>query len=226
MVKAGYVRHIGLSEVGAATIRRAHAVHPIADLQIEYSLISRGIEDGNPAGLPRARHRRHRLRRAVARPDQRPLVEESARRRQGDIRKRSPALPGGESRPQSRAGRGIARGCRHEGGARSRRSRSPGCCRAARISCLWSAHAAAIGWPRRSAALDLALDAGRPGGDRSGGADRTRRRATATNAHQMAMLDSERKGTAGRALPGSVRLAETGASGKASCSRARHALVT
>ncbi|MFT2212316.1 aldo/keto reductase [Rhizobium giardinii] len=45
MIKAGYVRHIGLSEVGAETIRRAAAVHPIADLQIEYSLISRGIED-------------------------------------------------------------------------------------------------------------------------------------------------------------------------------------
>jgi aryl-alcohol dehydrogenase-like predicted oxidoreductase len=44
MVRAGYVRHIGLSEVGAETIRRAHAVHPIADLQIEYSLMSRGIE--------------------------------------------------------------------------------------------------------------------------------------------------------------------------------------
>lgn len=45
MVKAGFVRHIGLSEVGADTIRRAAAVHPIVDLQIEYSLISRGIED-------------------------------------------------------------------------------------------------------------------------------------------------------------------------------------
>lgn len=44
MVKAGYVRHIGLSEVGVETIRRAHAVHPICDLQIEYSLISRGPE--------------------------------------------------------------------------------------------------------------------------------------------------------------------------------------
>jgi aryl-alcohol dehydrogenase-like predicted oxidoreductase len=44
MVKAGYVRYIGLSEVGAGTIRRAHAVHPIADLQIEYSLMSRGVE--------------------------------------------------------------------------------------------------------------------------------------------------------------------------------------
>jgi aryl-alcohol dehydrogenase-like predicted oxidoreductase len=44
MVDAGYVRHIGLSEVDAATIRRAHAVHPIADLQIEYSLLSRAVE--------------------------------------------------------------------------------------------------------------------------------------------------------------------------------------
>ncbi len=44
LVQAGYVRHIGLSEVGAETIRRAAAVHPISDLQIEYSLISRGIE--------------------------------------------------------------------------------------------------------------------------------------------------------------------------------------
>ena len=44
MVKAGYVRYIGLSEVSAQTIRKAHAIHPIADLQIEYSLISRGIE--------------------------------------------------------------------------------------------------------------------------------------------------------------------------------------
>ena len=44
MVKAGYVRHIGLSEMGAATIRRAHKVHPIAALQIEYGLMARGIE--------------------------------------------------------------------------------------------------------------------------------------------------------------------------------------
>jgi aryl-alcohol dehydrogenase-like predicted oxidoreductase len=43
-VQRGYVRHIGLSEAGADTIRRAHATHPIVDLQIEYSLISRGIE--------------------------------------------------------------------------------------------------------------------------------------------------------------------------------------
>jgi aryl-alcohol dehydrogenase-like predicted oxidoreductase len=50
LVKAGHVRHIGLSEVNADTLRRAHAVHPISDVQIEYSLISRGME----AGLLRA----------------------------------------------------------------------------------------------------------------------------------------------------------------------------
>ncbi|WP_434382187.1 aldo/keto reductase [Melittangium boletus] len=45
LVKAGYVRKIGLSEVGPETLRRAAKVHPIADLQIEYSLASRGPED-------------------------------------------------------------------------------------------------------------------------------------------------------------------------------------
>ncbi|GAA3921329.1 aldo/keto reductase [Amorphoplanes auranticolor] len=44
MIDAGYVRHLGLSEVGAETIRRAQAVHPVADLQIEYSLLSRAVE--------------------------------------------------------------------------------------------------------------------------------------------------------------------------------------
>lgn len=44
LVEAGHIRHIGLSEVGAETLRRAAAVHPIVDLQIEYSLLSRGPE--------------------------------------------------------------------------------------------------------------------------------------------------------------------------------------
>jgi len=44
MIDAGYVRSIGLSEVGVETLRRAHATHPICDLQIEYSLLSRGVE--------------------------------------------------------------------------------------------------------------------------------------------------------------------------------------
>jgi aryl-alcohol dehydrogenase-like predicted oxidoreductase len=52
LVQAGYVRYIGLSEVGPETIRRAATTHPICDLQIEYSLISRGIE---PAILPECR---------------------------------------------------------------------------------------------------------------------------------------------------------------------------
>ncbi|MEV7771108.1 aldo/keto reductase [Kitasatospora sp. NPDC086791] len=52
LVKDGYVRHIGLSEVGADTLRRAAAVHPISDLQIEYSLLTRSLET---AVLPAAR---------------------------------------------------------------------------------------------------------------------------------------------------------------------------
>jgi aryl-alcohol dehydrogenase-like predicted oxidoreductase len=44
MITAGHVRHVGLSEAGAETIHRAHATHPVADLQIEYSLLSREIE--------------------------------------------------------------------------------------------------------------------------------------------------------------------------------------
>jgi len=44
MIDAGYVRYVGLSEAGADTIRRAHAVHPVADVQLEYSLLSRDIE--------------------------------------------------------------------------------------------------------------------------------------------------------------------------------------
>jgi aryl-alcohol dehydrogenase-like predicted oxidoreductase len=44
LIKAGYVRHLGLSEVSPATVKRAHAVTPVCDLQIEYALVTRGIE--------------------------------------------------------------------------------------------------------------------------------------------------------------------------------------
>ncbi len=44
-IDKGWIRHIGLSEVGAETLRRAAAVHPVSDLQIEYALVTRGIED-------------------------------------------------------------------------------------------------------------------------------------------------------------------------------------
>lgn len=46
LIAAGYVRHLGLSEASAQTVRRAHAVTPVSDLQIEYSILSRGIESG------------------------------------------------------------------------------------------------------------------------------------------------------------------------------------
>jgi aryl-alcohol dehydrogenase-like predicted oxidoreductase len=52
LIEAGYVRRLGLSEMGADTLRRAHAVTPVSDMQIEYSLMSRGIET---AILPAAR---------------------------------------------------------------------------------------------------------------------------------------------------------------------------
>jgi aryl-alcohol dehydrogenase-like predicted oxidoreductase len=52
LIQAGYVRYLGLSEVGPDTLRRAHAVHPVTDLQIEYSLLSRGVES---AVLPACR---------------------------------------------------------------------------------------------------------------------------------------------------------------------------
>ena len=68
MIKAGYVRAIGLSEVGPKTIRRAHAVHPIADLQIEYSLISRSPESHIFPLLERVGNRGDGLRRALSRP--------------------------------------------------------------------------------------------------------------------------------------------------------------
>jgi aryl-alcohol dehydrogenase-like predicted oxidoreductase len=45
LIEAGHVRHLGLSEVGPDTVRRANAVHPVSDLQIEYSLLSRAVED-------------------------------------------------------------------------------------------------------------------------------------------------------------------------------------
>ena len=57
LVEAGKVRHLGLSEAAAETIRRAHATHPITALQTEYSLFTRDIEDEILPARPRARHR-------------------------------------------------------------------------------------------------------------------------------------------------------------------------
>ena len=89
LIQGGYVRFVGLSEAGAATVRRAHAVHPICDLQIEYSLISRGIEK---AILPAVRE----LGIAVTAYGvlSRGLLTGSQPREQSDIRARLPRFTG------------------------------------------------------------------------------------------------------------------------------------
>ena len=106
MVKAGYVRHIGLSEVGAETIRRAHAVHPIADLQIEYSLMSRGTE---AEILPTTRELGigdHRLWRAVARAPERTRACACYQRRSS--RRANAAFPAGQFGKELAPRRGAA----------------------------------------------------------------------------------------------------------------------
>ena len=73
LVEAGKVRYLGLSEAAPATIRRAHAVHPITALQTEYSLWSRDPEDEILPTGPRARHRLRRLQPARPRLPDRPV---------------------------------------------------------------------------------------------------------------------------------------------------------
>ncbi len=195
MVKAGYVRHIGLSEVGAETIRRAHAVHPIADLQIEYSLISRGIEDEILPTLPRARHRHHRLWRAVARIDQRPLVEgalEDSRR----LPRHGAALPGARtSTAISRWSKRCARLPRQGRYRRAGRDRLGACARR-RHRPLRRRAPARSPRRRRSAPWTSRFERRGRRGRSSAPCQRVRPPASATTPHQMAMLDSERKRTA------------------------------
>ena len=91
MVRAGYVRHIGLSETSAAAIRRAHATHPIAALQIEYSLMSRSIEQDI---LPTVRELGIAL--VAYGVLSRGLISDGAQRSQGagEIRRRMPRFVG------------------------------------------------------------------------------------------------------------------------------------
>ena len=95
MIDAGYVRHVGLSEVDAATIRRAHAVHPVADLQIEYSLMSRAVGGGRAAHAAGARHRPDRVRGPRPRPDLRALDAPTAPPTPAISRGVSPRFSGG-----------------------------------------------------------------------------------------------------------------------------------
>ena len=142
MVQAGYVRHIGLSEVGADTLRRAHAVHPIADLQIEYSLISRGIEDEI---LPTARE----LGIGITAYG---VLSRGLISGHWSAGPRGPATSAGhlprftgENLERNLALVEALRAVAEERAPPSPRSRSPGCSPAARTSCRWSAPAAATG---------------------------------------------------------------------------------
>ena len=179
LIAEGYVRHVGLSEAGADTIRRAHAVHPVADLQIEYSLISRGIEDrilptcrelgvGITAYgvLSRGLMSGHWTKDRAATP--------------GDFRAYSPALQGREPRAQPGPRGGAPLGGRRPWRHRGAGSPSPGCSRGARTSCPWWARAGAIAWRKRwapsswssgpddLAAIEAAVPPGSAAGERYG----------------------------------------------------------
>lgn len=145
-VEAGHVRHIGLSEVGADTLRRAAAVAPIADLQIEYSLISRGIEEEI---LPTARELGIGVT-AYGVLSRGLISGHFSRDRElapGDFRGMSPDSRARTCSATSTWSTPCARSRRTRGSA-SPRPRSPGCSRAARTSCRWWAPAAGTGCPR------------------------------------------------------------------------------
>ena len=157
LVQAGYVRHIGLSEVGADTIRRAHAVHPIADLQIEYSLVTRGIEDEI---LPVARELGIGI--TAYGVLSRGLLSghwtASGSRAVSDFRG-----PARASRARTWSTTcAWSRRCARSPTRRARpspRSPSPGCCPAARTSSRWSAPARRERLAEALGALDLQLAA-------------------------------------------------------------------
>jgi aryl-alcohol dehydrogenase-like predicted oxidoreductase len=128
LVRSGHVRAIGLSEVGASTVRRAQAIHPICDLQIEYSLLSRGIEREI---LPTVRE----LGIAVTAYGvlSRGLLSGSRPAPQGDFRTHLPRFSGPNYDRNQQLVRALGALAVERGGQRPR-SRSRGCCRKAPTS--------------------------------------------------------------------------------------------
>ena len=176
LVKAGYVRHIGLSEVGVETIRRAHAVHPIVDLQIEYSLASRGPEAQIFPALGRARASAPRST-ASSRAACSPAASPRAR---GDFRAYLPRFSGEHgaknetSSPRSSASPPSA-------GLTPASSRSPGCSRKqARLRAGGRREDRRRSSTTSLAALDTPLSRARPRGARDVLVPQTRSPASAT----------------------------------------------
>jgi aryl-alcohol dehydrogenase-like predicted oxidoreductase len=143
VLRQGKVRHLGICKAGAATIRRAHATHPLSAVQIEYSLWTREVEAeilplceelgiGFVAYSPL---RRGFLTGKVA----------VAALRAGDARPQHAAVSGRQSVPKPCAGRGAEGACRGREPAPRRSLRSPGFCPARLISCRSPAPAIATG---------------------------------------------------------------------------------
>ena len=135
LVKAGKVRYLGLSEAAPATIRRAHAVHPIAALQTEYSLWTRDPEDELLATVPRARHRASSPTARSAAGFLTGQYQVARRSRAGRLAPQR--IRASRARTSRRTSTLVDR-CRGAGAARRaaprRSSRSPGCSRAATTS--------------------------------------------------------------------------------------------
>ncbi len=173
LVAAGKVRHIGLSEPGAATLRRAHAVHPIAAVQSEYSLLKR-----EPEGdvLPVARELG--IAYVAYSPLSRGLLTGRIRRiddlAPDDWRRERAALPGRQPRAEPRGGRRVWRRSPPRWASACRRCRWPGCWPRALevIPLVGSSRADHV--ERSVDALDVELTAERPRRHRRRGAGRRR----------------------------------------------------
>ncbi len=150
MVQAGFVRHIGLSEVGVETIRKAAAVHPIVDLQIEYALITRGVEDKI---LPVLRELGIGM--TAYGVLSRGLIsghwDKDQGKAKGDFRAYSPRFQGDNVEQNLAPGRGPARTSPRARASASPRSPSPGWPPRATTSCRWLGPAPARGCRNRLA---------------------------------------------------------------------------
>ena len=176
LVKAGKTRAIGLSEAGPRTLRRACAVHPIASLQTEYSLLARDVE---AEVLPVCRELGVGF--LAYSPLGRGLLTGRWRSRADFTRRRLPAvlaaLRRGGARAQPRAGRAGRRARRAQALHARPSSRSPGCCTRATTSSRSPGPRAGRGWkrtrrrPRSRSRLRIsrALDAALPLGSAEGG---------------------------------------------------------